>query len=70
MSLQMRQLLAIHCVTSSLALVTLGSSDMTSGFCLRTLSFGRPHAHRGTCFGYCAYGAQSLCLLDYYTTGL
>jgi hypothetical protein len=37
---QMRQLLATHCVASSLALVALGGSNPSSGFGLRTLSFG------------------------------
>jgi hypothetical protein len=47
-----RQILAILCVASSLALVALDGSDPTGGFHLRTLSFGRPHDNRGTRFGY------------------
>jgi hypothetical protein len=39
---RMHQPLAILCVTSSLALVTLGSADPSSGFHLQTLSFSRP----------------------------
>jgi hypothetical protein len=39
---QMHQLLFTLCVASSLALVALGSSDLTSGFCLGTLSFAGP----------------------------
>jgi hypothetical protein len=35
-------LLAILCETLSLALFGLGGTDPASGFCLRTLSFGRP----------------------------
>jgi hypothetical protein len=46
------QLLATLCVTSSLSLVALGSSDPIDGFCLLTLSFGRPHGNHGTRFGY------------------
>jgi hypothetical protein len=38
MRLQMHQLLATLCVTSLLALVALGGSDLPSGFHLRTLS--------------------------------
>jgi hypothetical protein len=43
----MHQLLTTLCVTSSLALVTLGSSDPASGFDLQTLSFSRPPAIEG-----------------------
>jgi hypothetical protein len=43
----MRQLLATLCVTSSLALVTLGGSNSAFGFRLRTMSFNRPPAIRG-----------------------
>jgi hypothetical protein len=57
MGLQMHQLLASLCVTSSLILVALGDSDPTSGFRLGTVSFGRPHGNRGTHFGY---GCRSL----------
>jgi hypothetical protein len=49
MGLQMRQLLSTLCVGSSLA---LGISDLMGGFHLQTLSFGKPHGDRGTCFGY------------------
>jgi hypothetical protein len=52
MGLWMRQLLATLCVTSSLALVALGGYDLSEGFCLRTLSFGRPHGNRGTRLRY------------------
>jgi hypothetical protein len=38
------QLLATLCVGSSLTLFSLGDADPTSGFCLRTLSSGRPTA--------------------------
>jgi hypothetical protein len=41
------QLLVTLCVTSSLSLVALGSSDPIDGFCLLTLSFGRPTAIMG-----------------------
>jgi hypothetical protein len=34
--------LATICVTLSLALFALGDADLTDGFCLRTLNFGRP----------------------------
>jgi hypothetical protein len=44
---QMRQLLATLCVTLYLTLVALGSIDPSSGFHLRTLSFGKPHDNRG-----------------------
>jgi hypothetical protein len=47
-----RQLLDTLCVTSSLALVALGGSDLTGGFHLGTLSFGRPHGNYGAYFGY------------------
>jgi hypothetical protein len=39
MGLRMCQLVATPCVASSLA---LGSSDLSGGFCIRTLSIGRP----------------------------
>jgi hypothetical protein len=52
MGLWMRQLLVTLCVASSLALVALAGSDLTSGFCLRTLSFGSPHGNCGAHFGY------------------
>jgi hypothetical protein len=52
MGLQMHHLLATLCVASSHALVALGSSDLTRGFRLQTLSFGRPHGNHGTHFGY------------------
>jgi hypothetical protein len=39
------QLLATLCVTLSLTLFDLGGIDLTSGFCLRTLSFGNCGAH-------------------------
>jgi hypothetical protein len=39
---QMCLLLATLCVASSLALFALGYSDLTGGFCLRTLSCHRP----------------------------
>jgi hypothetical protein len=52
MGLQMRQLLATLYLTSSRALVALGGSDPTSGFCLRTLSFDRPLDSHGAHFGY------------------
>jgi hypothetical protein len=42
MGLWMCQLVATPCVASSLALVALGGSDLSGGFCLRTLSIGRP----------------------------
>jgi hypothetical protein len=48
MGLQMRQLLTTFCVTSSLTPVALGGSDPTGGFCLRAVSFGRPHGNRET----------------------
>jgi hypothetical protein len=44
---QVRQILAILCVALSLALVGLGGFDPNGGFCLRTLSFGRPHTNCG-----------------------
>jgi hypothetical protein len=37
-----RQLLATLFVTLSLALFALCDTDLTGGFCLRTLSFGEP----------------------------
>jgi hypothetical protein len=46
------QLLAILCVFLSIALVALGGSDPIGGFCLWTLSFGRPHDNRGAHFEY------------------
>jgi hypothetical protein len=52
MTLRMRQLLATLYVTSSLVLVALGGSNATGGFCLRTLSFGRPHGNCGVHFRY------------------
>jgi hypothetical protein len=52
MGLRMHQLLVTLCVASSLALVAQGGFEPTSGFHLRTLSFGRPHDNRGTHFGY------------------
>jgi hypothetical protein len=52
MGLWMGQLLATLCVASSLALVALGGSDLSGGFCLRILSFGRPHGNHGTHFKY------------------
>jgi hypothetical protein len=36
------QLLVTLCVTLSLTLFALGDADLTSGFCLKTLSFSRP----------------------------
>jgi hypothetical protein len=48
----MRQLLATPCVTSSIALVALDGSDLSSGFHLRTLSFGRPLDSRGAYWVY------------------
>jgi hypothetical protein len=36
------QLLATLCAALSLTLFALGGADLTGGFCLRTLSFGRP----------------------------
>jgi hypothetical protein len=36
------QLLAILCVTLSLAMFALAGADLASGFCLRILSLGRP----------------------------
>jgi hypothetical protein len=45
---RMHQLLATLCVASSLALVALGSSDLTFGFCHRILSFGRPLRIKGS----------------------
>jgi hypothetical protein len=36
------QLLATLCVSLFLALFALGGANPTDGFCLRTLSFGRP----------------------------
>jgi hypothetical protein len=41
-----------HFVTSSLALVALGGSDLTGGFRLRTLSFDKPHNNHETHFEY------------------
>jgi hypothetical protein len=52
MGLQMRQVLAILCVTSPLTLVALEGSDPTGGFRLQTLSIGRPHDNLGALFGY------------------
>jgi hypothetical protein len=49
---KVRQLLAILCIASYLALVALGGSDPTDGFRLQTLSFGRPHDNRETHFRY------------------
>jgi hypothetical protein len=49
---KVRQLLAILCIASSLALDALGGSDPTDGFRLQTLSFGRPHDNRETHFRY------------------
>jgi hypothetical protein len=49
---RVRQLLATLCVASSLALVALGGSNTIGGFCLRILSFGRPHNNCGAHFGY------------------
>jgi hypothetical protein len=46
------QLLVTHCVALSLALVALGSSDPTSGFCLGTLSVGKPLGNHGAHLGY------------------
>jgi hypothetical protein len=50
--LGLRQLLATLCVTLSLTLFALGGADLAGGFCLRTLSFGRPMPNRGTYFEY------------------
>jgi hypothetical protein len=52
MGLRMHQVLATLCVALSLALVTLGGSDLIGGFHLRALSFDRPHGNRETHFGY------------------
>jgi hypothetical protein len=52
MGLWMHQLLATLCIASSLALVSLGGSNLASGFHLRTLSFGRPLGNRGARLGY------------------
>jgi hypothetical protein len=45
------QLLVILCIALSLALVSLGGSDLLGGFCLQTLSFGKPHDNHGIHFG-------------------
>jgi hypothetical protein len=47
MGLQMCQLLAALCVTSSLSLVTPGGSDLTGGFCLQPLALADPSAIMG-----------------------
>jgi hypothetical protein len=49
---QVHQLLATFCITSSIALVALGGSDLSSRFHLRTLSFGRLLHYRGGRWGY------------------
>jgi hypothetical protein len=49
---QLRQLLVILGVASSLTLVALGGSDPVSEFWLRIPSFGRPHGNHGAHFGY------------------
>jgi hypothetical protein len=42
MGSQVHQLLATLCVALSLALFTLGGTDPTDEFCLRTLCYSRP----------------------------
>jgi hypothetical protein len=44
MGLRVCQLLGTLCIVLSLALIALGGTDSTDGFCLRTLSFSCPTA--------------------------
>jgi hypothetical protein len=44
------QLLATLCVALSHTPFVLGDTDQTGGFCLRTLSFGRPMTIMGLVF--------------------
>jgi hypothetical protein len=50
--------MATLCVALSLTLFALGGVDLTGGFCLRPLSFGRPLGNRGARLGY---GCRILC---------